>query len=259
MMRGRLVIMIAAATAICAGVFGAGAITAKDTVPAYVAAAVADPDRPDASRDRDAARKPAETLAFIGVKPGQKIVDFMPGRPPAYFTILFSDVVGPKGTVYAWMPQELAKMSKQPFPASGSRPDPKHQNIVFLSAPADDFTTPAPVDIVWTAQNYHDLHDPFMGPVDMAKFDKAVFNALKPGGVFVILDHAAPAGSGVSDTNTLHRIDPAVVKKEVEAAGFRFVSESNILRNPDDPHTKLVFDPSIRGHTDQFIYKFRKP
>ena len=98
-----------------------------------------------------------------------------------------------------------------------------------------------------------------MGPVDMAKFDKKVFDALKPGGLFVVIDHVAPAGSGLADTDTLHRIDPAVVKKEVEAAGFVFDGESNALRNPADPHTKAVFDKSIRGHTDQFIYRFRKP
>jgi predicted methyltransferase len=115
------------------------------------------------------------------------------------------------------------------------------------------------VDLVFTCQNYHDYHDPFMGPVDMVAFDKQVFAALKPGGLFVVIDHVAPAGSGISDTNTLHRIDPAVVKKEVEAAGFVFAGESDALRNPKDPHTIAVFDKSIRGHTDQFIYRFRKP
>jgi len=93
----------------------------------------------------------------------------------------------------------------------------------------------------------------------MAKFDAAVFQALKPGGLFVVLDHSALAGSGTSATNTLHRIDAAVVKKEVTAAGFVFVGESNALRNPADPRTALVFDKAIRGHTDQFIYEFRKP
>ena len=122
----------------------------------------------------------------------------------------------------------------------------------------DNFAVPKLADVVWTSQNYHDLHDPFMGPADMKAFDTAVFKALKPGGVFIVLDHAAADGSGVSATNTLHRIDPAVVKAEVTAVGFKYVSESTVLRNPADPHTALVFDPSIRGHTDQFIYKFRK-
>ncbi|MHB8529947.1 MAG: class I SAM-dependent methyltransferase [Caulobacteraceae bacterium] len=250
--------LLAGAAVLGAAVSAAAPVAAAEAVPAYVAAAVADPARPAAERARDPARKPAETVAFIGVKPGQKIVDFMPGRA-GYFTILFSDIVGPKGKVYAFIPAELSKMAKTPLPANGSSPDPAHPNEVFLIAPVNDFATPEPVDIVWTAQNYHDLHDPFMGPADMAKFDAAVFRALKPGGYFVILDHAAPAGSGVADTNTLHRIDPAVVKQEVTAAGFRFVGQSDILRNPADDHSKKVFDPAIRGHTDQFIYKFRKP
>ena len=112
---------------------------------------------------------------------------------------------------------------------------------------------------MFTSQNYHDYHDPFMGPVDMAAFGKQVFGALKPGGVFVVIDHVAPAGSGIADTDTLHRIDPAVVKKEMEAAGFVFDGESDVLHNATDPHTAAVFDKSIRGSTDQFIYRFRKP
>jgi predicted methyltransferase len=113
------------------------------------------------------------------------------------------------------------------------------------------------VDLVWTSQNYHDLHN-FPG-LDLAVFNQMVFEALKPGGVYFILDHATAPGAGASETGTLHRIDPDTVKREVEAAGFEFVGESNILRQPDDPHTAKVFDPSIRGRTDQFILKFRKP
>jgi predicted methyltransferase len=120
-------------------------------------------------------------------------------------------------------------------------------------------SVPQKVDIVFTSQNYHDYHDPFMGPVDMKKFDEQVFEALKPGGVFIVIDHIAPAGSGISDTNTLHRIDPEVVKQEVESAGFVFDGSSDALINPKDPLNIKVFDPSIRGHTSQFIYRFRKP
>ena len=112
---------------------------------------------------------------------------------------------------------------------------------------------------MFTSQNYHDYPDKFMGKVDPAVLNKQVFEALKPGGLWVVIDHVAPAGSGMDDTDTLHRIDPAIVKKQVEAAGFVFDGESNVLRNPDDPHTIKVFDKSIRGHTDQFIYRFRKP
>ncbi|HEY2178728.1 MAG TPA: methyltransferase [Caulobacteraceae bacterium] len=234
-----------------ASAFSAGA------APANVAAAVSDPGRTQDDRDRDTSRKPEEMLSFAGVKPGQTVVDLLPGS--GYFTRLFSVAVGPKGKVYAFIPTEVAKFSKTPLPASGSSPDPKHPNVVALVAPIGQFAIPTRADIVWTSQNYHDLHDPFMGPADIPAFNAAVFKALKPGGEFIVLDHAAKEGSGLSATNTLHRIDSAVVKKEVTAAGFLFAGESKVLRNPADPRTATVFDKSIRGHTDQFIYKFRKP
>jgi predicted methyltransferase len=145
------------------------------------------------------------------------------------------------------------------MPASGDHPDSTRPNITAIVAPVNSFAVPTPADMVWTSQNYHDLHDPFMGPADMKMFDLAVFKALKPGGVFIVEDHAAPDGSGVSDTNTLHRIDEAAVKTEVEAAGFQFVAEDNSLRNPADTRTLNVFTPAVRGHTDQFVLKFRKP
>ncbi len=113
--------------------------------------------------------------------------------------------------------------------------------------------------MVWTSQNYHDLHNDFAKPADLAIVNKAVFDALKPGGFYIVLDHAAENGSGLRDTEKLHRIDEAVVKKEVEAAGFRLAAESNVLRNPEDTRTKLVFDDTIRHKTDQFILIFRKP
>ena len=120
-------------------------------------------------------------------------------------------------------------------------------------------TTPKPVDVAFTSQNYHDYPDTFMGPTDPAVLDKAVFAALKPGGTFIVIDHVAEAGSGLRDTDTLHRIDPALVRQQVQAAGFDYVGESDVLRNPADDHTLKVFDPAVRGHTDQFAYKFRKP
>ncbi|MEI9888958.1 MAG: hypothetical protein WDN08_21145 [Rhizomicrobium sp.] len=123
----------------------------------------------------------------------------------------------------------------------------------------NDVFAPESLDVVWTAQNYHDLHDSFYKPADVAVINKRVFDLLKPGGFYVILDHSAAPGAGLSGTETLHRIDQATVKQEVEAAGFKLVGESDALRNKADPRDKLVFDPSIRHHTDQFILKFVKP
>jgi predicted methyltransferase len=113
------------------------------------------------------------------------------------------------------------------------------------------------VDLVWTSQNYHDLHN--LPGLDVGIFNKMVFDDLKPGGIYLVLDHTAEPGSGSRDTKTLHRIDPEAVKKEVLGAGFVFVGSSNLLHAPNDPHSVKVFDPSVRGKTDQFILKFRKP
>jgi predicted methyltransferase len=134
-----------------------------------------------------------------------------------------------------------------------------YPNTVVIQQPGAAFATPEPVDLVFTVQNYHDYPDKFMGKIDPMVFNRAVYKALKPGGTFQVVDHAAEAGSGMRDTDTLHRIDPAIVRKQVVAAGFVYEGESNVLRNPADDHKKVVFDKAIRGHTDQFIYKFRKP
>jgi predicted methyltransferase len=135
----------------------------------------------------------------------------------------------------------------------------EYGNVKLLKQPAAKLTAPEPVDVVFTSQNYHDYPDKFMGPTDPAVLNAAVFAALKPGGVYIVVDHAAEAGSGMRDTETLHRIDEAVVKQQVLAAGFQYVGESDVLRNPSDDHKRNVFDRAIRGHTDQFAYKFRKP
>ena len=230
---------------------------AVGTVPAYVTAAMHDPARKADAAD-DARRKMAAVMTFAEVKPGEKVLELVPGS--GYWTRVFSAIVGPQGHVYTVWPAEMAKFSTKSLDSWRKlAATPHYANVSVLEQPAAMLSVPAKVDVVFTAQNYHDYHDPFMGPVDMMKFDKEVFDALKPGGLFVVIDHAAPAGSGTSDTNTLHRIDPAVVKQEVESAGFVFDGSSDVLHNPADPLTAKVFDKSIRGHTDQFIYRFRKP
>jgi predicted methyltransferase len=215
--------------------------------------AVADAARPAEDVARDSARKPAEMLAFAGVKPGDTVVDLIPGG--GYFTRLLSKAVGPEGRVYALTPPPSAS-SAQPA-ADAIAADPAYANVTVmpLSRPP---SVPEPVDLIWTAQNYHDLHLSRL-KTDVPAFNKAMFDALEPGGVFVVLDHAALPGSEIGVADTLHRIDPEIVKQEVTAAGFVFEEESSVLRNPADPRNVSAFDPSIRGKTDQFTYKFRKP
>lgn len=235
--------------------FACAAAAAAPAVKPYLAAALADPGRGD-QKAVDARRHPGELLAFSGVKPGDKVVDLIPGS--GYFTNVFAKVVGPKGHVYDVWPNEYAhEAASDVFATKGF--EKTYGNVTVLEQPANAFSTPQPVDLVFTSQNYHDYPDKFMGKVDPVAFDRQVFKALKPGGVFLVIDHAAEAGSGMRDTDTLHRIDPAVVKQQVTSVGFQFVGESEVLKNPADDHKKLVFDKSIRGHTDQFVYKFRKP
>jgi len=229
------------------------------SIPANIASAVADSSRPDADRQRDANRRPAETLAFAGVKAGAKIAELLPGG--GYFTRLFSKAVGSSGHVYALVPAPLADAPAD-VPDFAARvkviaADPNYSNVSVVVEPFSQLAVPAPVDMVWTSQNYHDLHN-FPG-LDVGAFNKMVFDDLKPGGIYLILDHAAAAGSGARDTKTLHRIDPETVKAEVLAAGFKLVGGSDLLHQPGDDHTLKVFDPSIRGKTDQFILKFQKP
>ncbi|GAA0244254.1 class I SAM-dependent methyltransferase [Rhodanobacter caeni] len=231
--------------------------TSKDTGSDAITRAVADPAR-QADRADDARRKVAQVMAFTQVKPGQKVLELIPGS--GYFTRVFSAVVGTQGHVYAVVPDEYAKVDSEGVSTiKALAADPHYANVSVLTQPAAMLRAPESVDLVFTSQNYHDYPDPFMGKVDPVTLDRQAFAALKPGGVFVVIDHVAPAGSGMRDTNTLHRIDPAIVKSQAKLAGFVFDGQSDALRNPADPHDIKVFDKSIRGHTDQFMYRFRKP
>ncbi len=244
------------AAVLAAVIFGGAAAS---PVPPYATAAVADKARPAEDVARDANRKPAEMIAFSGIKPGDVVVDLVPGK--GYFTRIFARAVGPKGHVYAYFPTEIDSMlkGKPPSITAVTNDTTNYPNVTLIHAPLSKMEIPQEADVIWTSQNYHDFHNSEFGPQDMAALNRAIFKALKPGGVYIVLDHVAEAGSGLRDTDTLHRIDPAAVKKEVQAAGFVFEGEDDALRNPADPHAKNVFDASIRGKTDQFIYKFRKP
>lgn len=235
---------------------GTAAIAASARKPMDVAAIVADSTRPDSDKALDAERHPAELLTFLHLKPGEIVADVWPGD---YWDRLFADAVGPKGKVYATHLIEADMGEHKTTPPDGSMPLPDHPNVISTSAHTNTFALPARADVIWMRQNYHDLYDKFVGPADVPAFNKGVYNALKPGGRFVIIDHSAPDGSGIADTNTLHRIDAARVKADMAAAGFKFVGESNALRNPADDRTTLVFNPAIRGKTDQFVYVFQRP
>lgn len=246
----RLALSIMAAAAMTTGV-----LAQDKAAPAGVAVtrALADPARADQAGD-DARRQAAAVLAFAGVKPGDVVVDYLPGA--GYWTRIFTGVVGPKGKVFALWPAAGAKYAEKTLPALQAR---GLANVTAEVQPTNVPTTPQPVDLFWTVQNYHDIPNKGAGEPALRAFDAAVFKLLRTGGTYVVIDHADAPGSGMSGTETRHRIDPAAVRRQVEATGFRFVGASKVLANPADDHSKNVFDPAIRGKTDQFVLKFRKP
>jgi len=229
-------------------------VTAAPT-PADYASVLAETSRPADDRARDAARHTAETLAFAQVRPGQKVADMIIGG--GYFTRVFSAAVGPRGRVTAWQPAEFIAFQAS-YGESLTTVDALG-NVDGIRSPiaAPDF--PNGLDLVFTAQNYHDLHLSIAPADAAARVNTAVFRALKPGGLYVIIDHHAVAGSPLTASNTVHRIDIEAVKREVLAAGFVLDGESDILANAADPLSANVFDGSIRGRTSQFMLRFRKP
>lgn len=216
-----------------------------------ISSAVADASRPADDRKFDAVRKPAAVLAFAGVKPGETMAEYLPGG--GYYTRMLSDIVGPKGKVYAL---ETSTWGKENI-ANTQSAVKTLRNVSLSLAPLGQFALPEKVDVFWTTDNYHDLHVPKYAHVDMAAFNKHVFDSLKPGGTYIVVDHAAAAASGVKDSPTLHRIEKKTVIDEVTAAGFKLAGESDALHNTSDDHAKKVFD--LHYHTDQFILKFQKP
>lgn len=230
------------------------ATRAAGGTPPAIAAAVADPSRPAAETATDANRRPAQTLTFAGVRPGMVVGEFFPGG--GYFTRMLSAVVGPKGHVYGienagW---KSAVKADQELLGSG-----KLANVSIEPLPFGTVRFPKPLDLAWVTQNYHDLKIAEYGQVDTAAFNRAVFAVLKPGGVFLVLDHEAPAGTDVAGIARLHRIEKAQVIREVTAAGFKLQAEGAFLHQPADDHTLSIFDKAIQGHTDQYALRFVKP
>ncbi len=241
-----------------AAAFAALALTAA--VPDSVTQAIANKDRPADDVARDGNRHALALLVFSGAKPGDRIADFVPEG--GYFTRLFSNIAGPKGHVFAVIPQELSKIPKMVLPTEAIVKQPAFANVTEEIEPSDDTGAAAlksgPLDLVWTSDNYHDLYG-FFGPQHAAAAVASIFRALKPGGVFVVVDHVALPGASGTAPKTLHRIDPETVKAQVLAAGFVFDAKTDVLANPADTHVLKVFDPAVRGRTDQFAFRFLKP
>ena len=228
--------------------------------PADVAAAVAAPDRSATMRDLDAHRKPVQVLQFLGLKRADHALDVFGSG--GYYGMIMARAVGPKGSVDSWesanfVNSDALKVWEQ-----------RHSNIPNLNlivSPAASIQLPANTyDFVMFNLDYHDLYwesaEYKFPKMDPAPFVRALYRSMKPGAVLGVIDHVAnPGGSTREVAQALHRIDPATVRSDFQAAGFVFDRESPLLRNPADDHKKIVFDPSIRFHTDQIIYRFRKP
>ena len=246
-----LVLAIALSTA-------AGALPATAQSPAAedIAGALADPQRPAADRDRDAARFPAELLTFAQIERGEKVGDYIMGG--GYWTRILSNVVGPQGKVYAFQPDEFIAFR----PAYAEEQDAAvagRNNVTPARGPVAAPPFAEPLDTIITVQNLHDLYLGAMPEGTAAKALAALHAALKPGGTLLVVDHSAAGGSGTSAADTIHRIDKQAAIATLTAVGFVLEAESDLYSRPDDPRTANVFAPEIRGKTDQFVLRLRKP
>lgn len=255
MAQARLRIMLLAAAALVGA--AACATPARPAAPIPTAQAMTDPRRPPEDVALDAQRRGDAILDISGIQPGWKVADIMQGA--GYFTRLFVAKVGPTGKVYAWSPDEFMKAKPALYGDSLDilqRAYPTQ--IITMRSAFDDLVFPEKLDLIFTSQNYHDLHMSIFPAGLAAEMNRKVYDSLKPGGVYLVVDHVANPDT-VNAPNTVHRIDPAVLRKEIEAAGFKFDGESQALRKPADDHKLMVMNPAIRGKTDQIIYRFRKP
>ena len=228
--------------------------------PTTIAAAVAASDRNPDNVKLDEGRKPAQVLAFLGLKPGMKVLDLFGGN--AYWAEIMAPVVGPKGHDTVWEPTQFYNdKTKASFEAFAA----KHPNVSITVSPFEAPDLPKNyADLVILNDNYHDTYwqnAKYKIPqMDPNAFVKAVYQSMKPGAVIGVIDHIANPNSDTRATvEKMHRIDPNVVKADFKRAGFVFVKSSDVLRNPADDHSLLVFDPKVRGKTDRFVFLFKKP
>lgn len=224
--------------------------------PAEYFSALTDSRRPQADRDRDAQRLPVEVLSFAEIAPGEVVGDYIMGG--GYFTRLLAAAVGPEGRVYAFQPVEFVAFR----PAYATEQETvvgDYEHVRAVRSPIAEPAFPEPLDTLITVQNFHDLYIPQMVAGTAKKAIDALHSALKPGGTLVVIDHSALPNSGSNAAGTTHRIDKQFVIEQLTAAGFVLESEGTFYARPDDPRPANVFDPAIRGATDQFTLRFRKP
>lgn len=218
-------------------------------------AAVDDPARPEADRERDAGRKPAELLAFAQIDIGEEVGDYIMGG--GYVTRLLARAVGDDGRVYAFQPEEFIAFRSE-YAAEQDTAVADYANVTPLRAPVAAPGFPEPLDTIITVMNFHDLYIPQMPEGTSANAIAALHAALKPGGTLVVVDHSAVEGTGTQTTDATHRIDRQTVIDDLTAAGFTLEAESDLYSRPDDNREVNMFEPEVRGQTDQFALRFRK-
>ncbi len=231
-----------------------------EPVVSIYAAALDSPSRPEADRERDAGRHPAEVLEFFGIEPGDTVLEMFAGG--GYYTEMIANVVGEDGKVVAHLNTPMVNFGGDELKARHA--DNRLPNAEVLMAENNELMLDGDqFDAITIVLNYHDLYwasDEYgWVAIDVPKFLAEIYQGLKPGGTLGIVDHFAAAGSPHETGSTLHRIDRDIVVSELEGAGFVLDGESDVLRNMDDDHSKGVFDPEIRGKTDRFILRFKKP
>lgn len=229
---------------------GASAIAQDRFIPGHIAQAVKSPDRTEQMMGRDAGRRPAEVFAIAGLDEGDKVIEL--ASFGQYDTTIMAAAVGPLGRIYMYDLPYMRERAEAPSRAFVEA----HPNAEYTIGKFDELTFPTGVDMVVIDMYYHDLG---LNEVDTAVLNEKLFNALRPGGRMLIVDHNAEPGSGTRDVGTIHRIDPEVIIQEVSAAGFRLIIDSDIFANADDDLSKMVFAPGERGATDRSLFVFQKP